>query len=204
MLFSFLPLPVLLLSLSYMQVAVSKRGTASLTHYISYAPCCPENENYDPTWPTAECELYSACRYAGLFWALDGVQSVEFVQSHSLVAFFDRSDASNSQFDANYANKNVTLVLGDTIVFQAEIVDACGDSDCGGCCSANSAETGYLVDLEYYTALRFLGDVALATGTIDFYIDEEYVPPPSPAPSSTPTSLQCKGNSNEFTVDSSW
>lgn len=160
---------------------------------MSYAPCCEDNSNYDPTFPTEECDLYSACEYTGLFAALNGVQPIEFVQNHSLVAFFNRSDANNTEFYTNYANKNVTLVYNDTLVFRAEIVDMCGNTDCNGCCSANSAPSGYLVDLEFYTAQRYFGDVALAAGSIDFYIDEEYVPPGT-----------CEGGSSELVVDYSW
>lgn len=169
---------------------------------ISYAPCCPNNDNYDPDWPTTECDLYSACQYAGLFAALNGKQTVEYVQNHSLIAFFNKSDASNSHYYERFANKNVTLVK-DGITFEAEIVDACGDTDCNGCCSTNAGDNGFLVDLEYYTALRFLGDVALATGTIDFYIDEEYPPPPTDTSNSSDTS-QCSEGAHEVIVETSW
>lgn len=165
-------------------------GTATLTYYISYAPCCEENSNYDPDADTTECDLYSACDYPGLFAALDDQKSYEWVASHNLVAFFDSADASNTLFHANYARKNITLVKDDDIVFSAWIVDVCGDSDCGGCCTANAGANGYVVDLEYYTALRMLGDISLATGTVDFYIDEPYLSPsarPSGEPSTPPS-----------------
>ena len=211
-------------------VTMAISGTATLTYYvikndkmcpcgvlfitflfcsvvqISYAPCCPDNDNYDPNYPTTECDLYSACDYPGLFAALNGKQSLQYVQNHSLIAFFNRSDASNSHYHERHANKNITLVKDDQI-FHAVIVDACGDTDCAGCCSANSADTGYLVDLEYYTALRFLGDVALATGTIDFYIDEVYPPiPPTDTPtgSPSPTPLQCNEGAQQFEVETTW
>ena len=57
-------------------------------------------------------------------------------------------------------------------MFTAMIADTCGDYDCGGCCSANAAETGYLVDLEYFTLMRNFGDTSFADGNIEFYIDE--------------------------------
>ena len=36
------------------------RGTAQLTHYESYARCCPKNPNYDPRAPKGECNDFSA------------------------------------------------------------------------------------------------------------------------------------------------
>jgi len=169
-------------------------GTATLTYYVSYAPCCEENANYDPNADTTECDLYSACDYPGLFAALDGKQSYEWVESHNLVAFFDKADATNSLFNTNYARKNITLVKDDTIIFSAWIVDLCGDTDCNGCCTTNAGANDYVVDLEYHTALRMLGDISLVTGNVDFYIDEAYLPPstrpsgdPSTSPSGEPT-----------------
>ena len=48
----------------------SLSGIASFTYYESYAPCCPENENYDPDALTEECDKYSACDYTGDFEAI--------------------------------------------------------------------------------------------------------------------------------------
>jgi hypothetical protein len=53
---------------------------ASWTYYISYAPCCPDNSNYDPNADTTECTEYSACEYSGDFAAI-GHQSLEYVQT---------------------------------------------------------------------------------------------------------------------------
>ena len=36
------------------------KGTAQLTYYYSYAPCCKNNPNYSPSFPTTECTDYSA------------------------------------------------------------------------------------------------------------------------------------------------
>ncbi len=36
------------------------KGTAQLTNYNSYAPCCPKNPNYDPKASKEECDDYSA------------------------------------------------------------------------------------------------------------------------------------------------
>ena len=42
---------------------------------------------------------------------------------------------------------------GDEI--DAIVYDACADSDCDGCCTDNSWETGFLIDIEKYTMQRF-------------------------------------------------
>ncbi|WP_437547167.1 hypothetical protein WME97_44490 [Sorangium sp. So ce367] len=31
----------------------------------------------------------------------------------------------------------------------------CSDSDCSGCCTRNAQPSGYLIDIEKYTAQRF-------------------------------------------------
>jgi hypothetical protein len=36
-----------------------------------------------------------------------------------------------------------------------KVYDRCADSDCDGCCTANSASTGFLIDIESYTMKRF-------------------------------------------------
>jgi hypothetical protein len=55
-------------------------SVATWTYYISYAPCCPENSNYDPNADTTECDEYSACLYSGEFAAI-GYQTLEYVQT---------------------------------------------------------------------------------------------------------------------------
>jgi hypothetical protein len=151
-------------------------GVATLTYYHSYAPCCPDEVNYDPSADTTECDLYDACSWTGHFAALPGKQSFEFVANSSLIAFYEYGDNSFENFYNNYAGENVTLVKDGNIVFEALIADSCGDTDCNGCCSSNSEETGYLVDLEYFTMLRNFDDPADASGYIEFYIGENYVP----------------------------
>eukprot|EP01084_Bolivina_argentea_P015004 28059_1 len=144
-------------------------GTARLTWYQSYAPCCPENPNYDPNAPTTECNRYNACAYPGLFAALQGQQSFDFVQNTDITAFYDNSDPTGSNFLSRYGGKYVTLSKNG-ITFTALIADTCGNSDCNNCCAANSSPEGYLVDLEYYTAQRYFG-IDNTNGDITFTID---------------------------------
>jgi hypothetical protein len=36
-----------------------------------------------------------------------------------------------------------------------KVYDECADSDCSGCCTRNARPSGYLIDVEKYTAQRF-------------------------------------------------
>jgi hypothetical protein len=61
---------LLLFVLTYINGVEAQSGVAQFTTYTSYAECCPENENYDPTADTKECDKYSACDYSGDFEAI--------------------------------------------------------------------------------------------------------------------------------------
>lgn len=147
------------------------RRMASFTWYISYAACCPDNENYDPEADTTECDLYSACDYPGLFAGFEEQVSLEWVQSHTLVAFFDTNYPTIAEWRERYANKIIRLTRGE-ITVDALIADTCADSDCGGCCTANASPSGALVDMEYWSVLANFGDLAEADGQIEFEILE--------------------------------
>lgn len=91
--------------------------------------------------------MFNFSKYSGLFAGLVGKQSFSFVKSNNLVAFFDSSDRTNSNWKTKYSGKSIRLTK-DGKTFTAKIVDMCGDTDCNGCCTRN-AKGGYLVDLEY-------------------------------------------------------
>jgi hypothetical protein len=147
--------------------SASEWQTAQLTTFTSYPFCCPDSPIYDPNAPTDECDNYSGCQYQGDFAAI-GHQSLDYVRSHDLVAFYDDSDPSGSNFQQNYGGKTIMLNFnGQT--FNAIIADTCGNSDCGGCCSQNS-QGGFLVDMEYWTTQRRIGGPDNAQGTIQFQI----------------------------------
>jgi hypothetical protein len=150
-------------------------GVATLTYYHSYAECCEGEANYDPEADTTECDLYSACSYTGSFaaWPQEK-KSLEFVQNSSLIAFYEYDDKNFSSFYKDFAGRTITLTKDGTIIFEAIIADTCGDADCNGCCNANSRDTGYLVDLEYFTMMRNFDNPADASGTIEFFIDVEH------------------------------
>ena len=161
----------LIFALHCRQCALSLAGVASLTYYHSYPECCPDEINYDPSANTTECDLYNGCQWTGMFAALEGKQSYEFVSNSSLIAFYEYGQ-DTQHFHSAYGGKNITLVKAGVVVFEALIADTCADSDCNECCSANSAETGFLVDLEYFTMMRNFEDPSDASGLIEFYIAE--------------------------------
>jgi hypothetical protein len=94
--------------------------------------------------------------------------------SHNLVAFFDRSDPHGYHFASNYAGHNITIgksCNGNYYEFVAVIADTCANDDCSGCCSANSNHrSGYLIDIEYYTAMRVFGTTDCIDGDVSFAI----------------------------------
>lgn len=155
-------------------------STAAFTYYDSYPNCCPDSPNYDPSAPTDECDDYSGCVYMGDFAAFctpsnpDGHVSYEYVLTNNLVAFYDDSDPKGLHWSAHYANKTIELTKeynGVTVIFNATIVDTCGNQDCNNCCSKNSdKKTGYLVDMEYYTVMRNFGTTDAAGGKLSFRI----------------------------------
>ena len=85
--------------------------------------------------------------YPGYFAGIVGQKPLSWVQSNNLISFFDSKDPNGVNWKRNYANKKIRLTKG-TKTFEATIVDTCGNSDCGGCCTKN-AKGGYLVDMEY-------------------------------------------------------
>ena len=109
---------------------------ANLTNYTSY-----------PDPGSEECIEYNGCEWAGYFSFLDGQQTEEWVQEHNIIAIHSK-DAEQ------YKLKTLRLRQGDHEI-GAVVYDMCSDTDCDGCCTANSAETGFLIDIEKYTMARF-------------------------------------------------
>ncbi len=109
---------------------------ANLTNYESYP---------DPN--SEECLEYNGCTWAGQFAALDGVMPEEWVMEHDIAA------VHSDDFDT-YRLQTLRLRQGDREI-DVVVYDYCSDDDCDGCCTANSAETGFLIDLEKFTMQRF-------------------------------------------------
>lgn len=110
--------------------------SANLTNFTSY-----------PEPGSEECEDFNGCEWAGRFAFVDGQQSEAWVMQHNIAAVHS-NDADQ------YALKTLRLRSDDRRI-DVTVYDLCSDSDCGGCCTRNSAETGFLVDIESYTAERF-------------------------------------------------
>ena len=110
--------------------------TANLTHFTSY-----------PAPGSEECEDFNGCAWAGRFEFVDGQMPESWVMQHDIVAVHEKDG------DA-YALKRLKLRQDDREL-EVTVYDVCADSDCDGCCSRNSAETGFLIDIEKYTAERF-------------------------------------------------
>jgi hypothetical protein len=110
---------------------------ANLTWYESYP---------DPN--SEECLLYSGCEYSGMFAMWPGeVQPESWVQQTNIAA------VHSDDWDT-YRGK-VLRVRQEGRQIDVNIYDVCVDSDCDGCCTRNSAETGFLIDMEINTANRF-------------------------------------------------
>ncbi len=141
--------------------------------------CCPSSPNYDPLYPTEECDDYSGCEYMGDLAAFqsesnpDGHVSIEYIEAHNLVSFFDNSDPQGNSWATDYANRTIQIIKnygGSTVIFNATIADTCGNRDCSGCCTTNSRPSGFLVDMEYYTVMRNFNTTAAADGSLSFIV----------------------------------
>jgi hypothetical protein len=129
---------------------------ASWTTYTSYAPCCKDSPNYDPSADTTECDLYSACDYLGQFAYMRKKKSLEWVKRNNIAAFF-----SSNGDNASFRHKQIRVsAAGKTV--EVRVVDTCGDSDCNGCCSSNADPSGYLLDMEFWTVVNNFGDISAA------------------------------------------
>uniref|UniRef100_A0A7S1B7J5 Cellulase n=1 Tax=Corethron hystrix TaxID=216773 RepID=A0A7S1B7J5_9STRA len=139
-------------------------NSASWTWYHSYAPCCPDSPNYDPEYPTTECDLYSACKYTGSF-AYAGKRDYDWVGQNDIIAFF-----STNGDNASYENKKIKIKAKSQTV-TAWVLDTCGDNDCNGCCTKNSQPSGYLVDMESHTVERYFGGLNEVSGEVCWKLD---------------------------------
>ena len=110
--------------------------TANLTNYTSY-----------PDPGSEECVEYNGCEWAGWFAALDEQQPESWVMAHNIAAV-NSTDFDTSRLKTLRLRQDVQEI--DVVVY-----DMCADSDCDGCCTQNSRETGFLIDIESYTAERF-------------------------------------------------
>ncbi|KAG5187359.1 hypothetical protein JKP88DRAFT_33138 [Tribonema minus] len=123
-------------------------GRARLTWYESY-----------PT-STKEAEDFNAKEHIGEFAYLPDQQFPEArVREMRIAAFFIHPNLNAGTAD-QFAGKRIVLTRADGgTIGTAFIYDTASDEDCkNNEVSTNAARTGYLVDLERYTAEAFFGD----------------------------------------------
>lgn len=109
---------------------------ANLTWYTSY-----------PDPGSAECIEYSGCEWAGQFAALPDKMPESWVKANNIASVHGKDFAT-------YKLKTLRLRQG-TKQIDVKVYDMCADTDCSGCCTKNSSTTGFLIDIEKYTAERF-------------------------------------------------
>ncbi len=122
---------------------------ANLTNFTSY-----------PDPGSEECVEFNGCMWAGQFAFVEGQQPESWVMSHNIAAVHSR-DAGTYQLKTLRLRKDGRQI-------DVTVYDMCADSDCSGCCTANSRETGFLIDIERYTAERFgVGDGIVEWACLD-------------------------------------
>ena len=129
-------------------------NTATATWYTSYPECCRPGFKGD----RAECRKSGGCKYQGMFAALDGKKSEDWVKANDIVAVFQSPNSRNrKEWAAKWKNKRLRIRNPKTgKVMEVTALDTCDDNDCGGCCTENANKNGgTLIDLERNTALRF-------------------------------------------------
>lgn len=109
---------------------------ARLTNYESY-----------PDPGSIECIYYNGCQWAGYFYGVNGQQPESWVAANNIIAVHmkDWNWLGLKTLNLRQGNRHIT----------GKVYDACADSDCNGCCTANLAGDGFLIDIEKYTMQRF-------------------------------------------------
>jgi hypothetical protein len=118
--------------------------TANKTNYTSY-----------PDPGSAECIQFNVCMWAGQFAACNAQKSEQWVSSHNIVAAFP---------DFNSLELHDLCLRKGSKVLVVTVLDTCGDSDCGGCCTQNQGDADQLIDIESYTNERW----GVADGRIEW------------------------------------
>jgi hypothetical protein len=109
--------------------------------------------------------------YPGWFAAFQRPMSLDWVKTNNIIAFYDTRDINGLSWRQTYANKTISISTSTGIKFNATIVDTCGNHDCNNCCYNGAINYGgYLVDLEYYTALNNFGSTSKMPMSVSFEI----------------------------------
>jgi len=128
---------------------------AMLTYYESLPKCCPGTANYDAGADTTECNPNSgnACQWYGQLAYVPGNHELSYFKSNNIVSLYSTASGSAFPYNGTY----ITVSKPGYNSFVALVVDTCADSDCDGCCTQNTGTTGWLVDVEYWTAVANFG-----------------------------------------------
>lgn len=78
---------------------------------------------------------------------MSGKQPESWVKANNIIAV-------HSKDSSKYKLKTLRLKQGNKQI-DAKVYDKCSDSDCNDCCTKNSKNTGFLIDIEKYTKQRF-------------------------------------------------
>ena len=110
--------------------------TGSKTNFTSY-----------PAPGSDECIKYSGCLYEGEFAGCEQTEPLAWVMSHNIVAAFPDFKTLGLHDLCLKSSTGKTLVV--------TVLDTCGDSDCGGCCTQNKGSADELIDVESFTDARW-------------------------------------------------
>ena len=102
-------------------------------------------ESY-PAPGSVECVQYSGCLYEGQFAACNVTETKDWVAAHNIVSVFP-DFATLKLHDLCLKSGSNTIVV--------TVLDTCGDSDCGGCCTANRGSADERIDIESFTDARW-------------------------------------------------
>ncbi len=94
-----------------------------------------------------------------------------FSNRNNIIAFYDRNDPDGHFYYSKYANKYIQLSItckGEYYSFTALVADTCSGEPYD---TNSNSQTGYLVDIEYYTAVNIFGSTDCVEGNIQFSID---------------------------------
>ena len=150
----------LILAASLVVAAFAK--TAQLTWYESHPRCC-----YDANAPNQEeCTKYSGCKWAGQFANGETLTLTE-VKNTPIVSFYDVNNPSMSAWKRLYMNRKVRITKNG-VTFTAIIKDTCQDYDTANNDCSRNAKGGFLIDIESFTAKKYIGGTHNAHGTVDF------------------------------------
>jgi hypothetical protein len=110
--------------------------TGAKTNFTSY-----------PAPGSVECIQYSGCLYEGQFAACNKTETLAWVMSHNIVAAFPDFTSLKLHDLCLKSSGGKTIVV--------TVLDACGDSDCSGCCTQNKGSADELIDVESFTDARW-------------------------------------------------